>query len=71
MASPQAANANIARILRDADSRGVKVLGLGALNKAEFVNGSGEALVRDVQPSITRVVHGNTLTAAVVVDAGP
>lgn len=65
---PNRAALNVAATLRVADARGVKVLGLGALNKAEFVNKSGAALVQDVKPNCTRVVHGNTLTAAVVVE---
>jgi hypothetical protein len=65
---PIAAHRNIKAILRVADRSKVQVLGLGSLNKAEFVNGSGEKLVHEVRPTTTRVVHGNTLTAAVVVE---
>ncbi|EKX44111.1 hypothetical protein GUITHDRAFT_163647 [Guillardia theta CCMP2712] len=69
---PRRAHDNICEILREADRLGYKVLGLGALNKAEFVNKSGEELVREVNPKTTKalnqVVHGNTLTAAVVVE---
>ena len=69
LSNPRAAHYNIKEILRSADRAGVRVLGLGALNKAEFVNGSGLQLVAEVQPRLTCVVHGNTLTAAVVVEA--
>jgi hypothetical protein len=44
------------------DTIGLPVLGLGALNKAEFVNGGGARLIEEVQPKTTRLVHGNTLT---------
>ena len=36
---PKRAHQNICDTLRQADRMGVKVLGLGALNKAEFMNG--------------------------------
>jgi len=42
LAAPRAAEANVEATLRAADAAGVRVLGLGALNKAEFVNGSGQ-----------------------------
>eukprot|EP00752_Nemacystus_decipiens_P001331 g1321.t1 len=54
--------------LREADGAGVSVLGLGALNKAEFVNRGGEDVLEAYTPRKTRLVHGNTLTAAVVVE---
>ncbi|KAJ1488716.1 hypothetical protein T484DRAFT_1782529 [Baffinella frigidus] len=66
LASPRMAERNIENSLRAADALGVKVFGLGALNKAEFINGSGQRLVDTVRPTRTCVVHGNTLTAAAV-----
>ncbi|CAM9584981.1 unnamed protein product, partial [Hapterophycus canaliculatus] len=54
--------------VREADDAGVKVLGLGALNKAEFINRGGQDVLDSFTPWITRLVHGNTLTAAVVVE---
>jgi len=59
---------NIEEIIRTADAQGVKVLGLGALNKAEFINHGGKDAVANVHPKRTRVVHGNTLTAAAVME---
>ncbi|CAM9496701.1 unnamed protein product, partial [Discosporangium mesarthrocarpum] len=58
----------IVKALQVADSSGVEVLGLGALNKAEFINGGGDQVLQGYQPRTTRLVHGNTLTAAVVVE---
>ncbi|CAN0118905.1 unnamed protein product, partial [Ectocarpus sp. 4 AP-2014] len=54
--------------VREADRAGVSVLGLGALNKAEFINRGGEDVLDAFMPRTTRLVHGNTLTAAVVVE---
>ncbi|XP_078162722.1 very-long-chain aldehyde decarbonylase GL1-2-like isoform X2 [Carex rostrata] len=52
-------------ILR-ADKIGVKVISLAALNKNEALNGGGTLFV-DKHPDLrVRVVHGNTLTAAVI-----
>ena len=65
---PRTAEKRIEEALKVADRAGVKVLGLGALNKAEFVNEGGDRLVSRVRPSNTRVVHGNTLTAAAVIE---
>ena len=59
-------NSHIRGAIADADTAGVKVLGLGALNKAEGLNGGGKLFV-DAAPHLrVRVVHGNTLTAAAV-----
>ena len=60
--SPEFAHRNIKAVLQEADRQGLPVLGLGALNKAEFVNGGGARLIEEVQPKTTRLVHGNTLT---------
>ena len=64
MWSPEFAHRNIKAVLQEADRQGLPVLGLGALNKAEFVNGGGARLIEEVQPKTTRLVHGNTLTGA-------
>ncbi|CAM0909082.1 unnamed protein product [Alopecurus aequalis] len=57
-------------ILR-ADKMGVKVLSLAALNKNEALNGGGTLFV-DKHPDLrVRVVHGNTLTAAVILNEIP
>ena len=60
--SPEFAHRNIKAVLQEADRQGLPVLGLGALNKAEFVNGGGARLIEEVQPKTTRLVHGHTLT---------
>ncbi|XP_044470989.1 very-long-chain aldehyde decarbonylase CER3-like [Mangifera indica] len=57
-------------ILR-ADKLGVKVISLAALNKNESLNGGGTLFV-DKHPNLkVRVVHGNTLTAAVILNEIP
>ncbi|KAK9213496.1 hypothetical protein WN943_002884 [Citrus x changshan-huyou] len=57
-------------ILR-ADRLGVKVLSLAALNKNESLNGGGTLFV-DKHPNLkVRVVHGNTCTAAVILNELP
>ena len=61
-------NGLILAAIRDADRAGVKVFGLGALNKAEHLNGGGAVFPAALGPGLrTRVVHGNTLTAACLV----
>ena len=50
--------------VKDADDKGISVLGLGALNKAEWLNHGGEDIVAQVKPKHTKVAHGNTMTAA-------
>ncbi|KAG1326498.1 putative protein ECERIFERUM 3 [Cocos nucifera] len=57
-------------ILR-ADKMGVKVLSLAALNKNEALNGGGTLFVSKHQDLKVRVVHGNTLTAAVILNEIP
>ncbi|KAE8691335.1 Protein ECERIFERUM 3 [Hibiscus syriacus] len=57
-------------ILR-ADRKGVKVISLAALNKNEALNGGGTLFVNKHPDLKVRVVHGNTLTAAVIVNEIP
>ncbi|XP_048228175.1 very-long-chain aldehyde decarbonylase CER3 isoform X2 [Ricinus communis] len=54
-------------ILR-ADREGVKVISLAALNKNEALNGGGTLFVNKHPDLRVRVVHGNTLTAAVILN---
>ena len=86
----------VVRSVLKAEKEGVKVIGLGALNKAHWLNNGGEDVVKEIKrrrllnaeknvlppndvasilesgqcgecsPSGIKVVHGNTLTAAVV-----
>ncbi|GJP55360.1 hypothetical protein CLOM_g14329 [Closterium sp. NIES-68] len=59
-------NRLIESAILDADKQGVKVLALGALNKNESLNGGGK-LFLDRHPDLkVRIVHGNTLTAAII-----
>ncbi|XP_006836672.2 protein ECERIFERUM 3 [Amborella trichopoda] len=59
-------NNTIEEAILSADKAGVKVLSLAALNKSEALNGGGKIFV-DKNPNLrVRVVHGNTLTAAVI-----
>uniref|UniRef100_A0A804R2X4 Very-long-chain aldehyde decarbonylase CER1-like C-terminal domain-containing protein n=1 Tax=Zea mays TaxID=4577 RepID=A0A804R2X4_MAIZE len=57
-------------ILR-ADKMGVKVISLAALNKNEALNGGGTLFVNKHPNLRVRVVHGNTLTAAVILNEIP
>ncbi|KAJ4833129.1 Very-long-chain aldehyde decarbonylase cer3 [Turnera subulata] len=57
-------------ILR-ADQLGVKVISLAALNKNEALNGGGTLFVDKHRDLKVRVVHGNTLTAAVILHEIP
>ncbi|KAM7252570.1 hypothetical protein ACFE04_008079 [Oxalis oulophora] len=57
-------------ILR-ADKLGVKVISLAALNKNEALNGGGTLFVNKHPDLRVRVVHGNTLTAAVILNELP
>ncbi|CAH8280037.1 unnamed protein product [Arabidopsis lyrata] len=59
-----------AAILR-ADKIGVKVISLAALNKNEALNGGGTLFVNKHPDLRVRVVHGNTLTAAVILNEIP
>jgi len=55
------------RAIRDAEAQGATHVGLGALNKAQFLNNGGADLVARLPADCrVKVVHGNTLTAAVV-----
>ncbi|PSS36193.1 Protein ECERIFERUM like [Actinidia chinensis var. chinensis] len=61
-------NKQIEEAILRADRLGVKVLSLAALNKNEALNGGGTLFV-DKHPNLrVRVVHGNTLTAAVILN---
>ena len=51
----------------DADRLGVAVMGLGALNKAEFINRGGEDIIARVPLRQLRLIHGDTLTSAAVI----
>jgi len=53
----------------DADDAGVRYFGLGALNKAEWINHGGQDILPRLGSRKIRVVHGNTLTAAAVWEA--
>lgn len=60
---------NIQATARYAENIGVKVLCLGALNKAESINGGGVSVVKHLGPNRKlSVIHGNHLTAAAVVE---
>jgi len=60
-------NSLLLRAIRDAEAQGATHVGLGALNKAQFLNNSGADLVARLPADCrVKVVHGNTLTAAVV-----
>jgi sterol desaturase/sphingolipid hydroxylase (fatty acid hydroxylase superfamily) len=64
-------NRKIEKAILQANESGVKVLGLGALNKNEALNGGGQLFV-DKHPNLNvRVVHGNTLTAAAILQKIP
>jgi hypothetical protein len=66
---PRQVKRNIEAAARHADETGVKVLCLGALNKAESINGGGVGVVRSLGPlRRLSVIHGNHLTAAAVVE---
>ena len=64
----KAINGIIADAIRNADEKGIKVIGLGALNKAENVNCGGELFVKQMPKLKINVVHGNTLTAACILN---
>lgn len=58
----------ILRAVRDAQNKGVKVLGLGALTKAEWLTEGGARIVRDLEGELKiAIVHGDSLTAACVI----
>ena len=57
-------NSFIENAILDADKAGVKVFGLGALNKNEALNGGGLQFIQKNPDLKLCLVHGNTLTAA-------
>lgn len=62
-------NSKIQEAIMSANDSGVKVIGLGALNKNEALNRGGKLFVDRLDKDgalKVRVVHGNTLTAAAV-----
>ncbi|KAK6127011.1 hypothetical protein DH2020_039247 [Rehmannia glutinosa] len=64
-------NKQIEEAILRANRLGVKVISLAALNKNEALNGGGTLFV-DKHPNLNvRVVHGNTLTAAVILNEIP
>ncbi|GMH13790.1 hypothetical protein Nepgr_015631 [Nepenthes gracilis] len=64
-------NKQIEQAILKADRLGVKVLSLAALNKNESLNGGGVLFVNKHPNLRVRVVHGNTLTAAVILNELP
>ncbi|XP_024968118.1 protein ECERIFERUM 3-like [Cynara cardunculus var. scolymus] len=61
-------NKHIEDAILRADKLGVKVISLAALNKNEALNGGGTLFVKKHPNLKVRVVHGNTLTAAVILN---
>ncbi|KAL6189160.1 hypothetical protein ACLB2K_040550 [Fragaria x ananassa] len=64
-------NNQIEQAIIRADKLGVKVISLAALNKNEALNGGGTLFVNKHADLRVRVVHGNTLTAAVILNEIP
>lgn len=64
-------NKQIEQAILKADQMGIKVLSLAALNKNEALNGGGTLFVNKHPNLKVRVVHGNTLTAAVTLNQIP
>ncbi|KAG6698882.1 hypothetical protein I3842_08G041600 [Carya illinoinensis] len=64
-------NKHIEQAILRADKLGVKVISLAALNKNEALNGGGTLFVNNHPNLKVRVVHGNTLTAAVILNDLP
>ncbi|XP_057967777.1 very-long-chain aldehyde decarbonylase CER3 [Malania oleifera] len=64
-------NKQIEQAILRADRLGVKVLSLAALNKNEALNGGGTLFISKHPNLKVRVVHGNTLTAAVILNEIP
>ncbi|KAL3512011.1 hypothetical protein ACH5RR_024728 [Cinchona calisaya] len=64
-------NKQIEEAILRADRLGVKVISLAALNKNEGLNGGGTLFVNKHPNLKVRVVHGNTLTAAVILNEIP
>lgn len=64
-------NNKIEEAILRADRLGIKVISLAALNKNEALNGGGTLFVNKHPNLRVRVVHGNTLTAAVILNEIP
>ncbi|KAL8461281.1 hypothetical protein ACS0TY_032669 [Phlomoides rotata] len=64
-------NNKIEEAILRANKLGVKVISLAALNKNEALNGGGTLFVNKHPDLNVRVVHGNTLTAAVILNDIP
>ena len=64
-------NSYIENAILDANQAGVRVFGLGALNKNEALNGGGAQFLAKHPDLKLRLVHGNTLTAAAVLQKIP
>ncbi|XP_074587234.1 very-long-chain aldehyde decarbonylase GL1-2-like [Curcuma longa] len=64
-------NEQIEMAILRADKLGIRVLSLAALNKNEALNGGGTLFVNKHPDLKVRVVHGNTLTAAVILNEIP
>ncbi|KAF7838095.1 protein ECERIFERUM 3 [Senna tora] len=64
-------NKQIEEAILRADRIGVEVISLAALNKNESLNGGGKLFVEKHPKLRVRVVHGNTLTAAVILNEIP
>lgn len=64
-------NNQIEDAILTADKLGVKVISLAALNKNEGLNGGGIRFTEKHPNLRVRVVHGNTLTAAVILNQLP
>ncbi|XP_042001024.1 very-long-chain aldehyde decarbonylase CER3-like isoform X1 [Salvia splendens] len=64
-------NKHIEEAILRANRLGVKVISLAALNKNEALNGGGTLFVNKHPNLRVRVVHGNTLTAAVILNEIP
>lgn len=61
-------NNQIEQAILRANKLGVKVISLAALNKNEGLNGGGILFINKYPNLKVRVVHGNTLTAGVIVN---
>lgn len=56
----------IENTILECDRMGVQVIALGALNKNEAMNGGGVLFTQKLKNLKVRIVHGNTLTTAVI-----
>ncbi|KAF6162814.1 hypothetical protein GIB67_029083 [Kingdonia uniflora] len=61
-------NKHIEETILRADRLGIKVISLAALNKNETLNGGGTLFIEKHPDIKVRVVHGNTMTAAVIIN---